>query len=205
LSTSGKIRVMLVLLCASLLFTAVVVQKTYTPVNNLDQTAKKLENNLRKKEGYVNDVLDNKSSFDQLKRLPDNTKSALKFIQDFTTGEGIWFITLTDGRLSFWSGVKIIPEHPQFIKEGYTFIKEPNGYYEAIKKTEGNFSAIFFIPVKSEYAFVNQYLQNTFAADLLKDNNIEIAGFTDKDVYPIHSSNGSYLFSVKIRPGQLYH
>ncbi len=194
---------MLVLLCASLLFTAVVVQKTYTPVNNLDQTAKKLENNLHKKEGYVNDVLNNKSSFDQLKRLPDNTTNALKFIQDFTTGQHTWFITLTDGRLSFWSGVKIIPEHPENIKEGHAFIKGPNGYYEAIKKTEGNFSAIFFIPVKSEYAFVNQYLQNTFATDLLKDNNIEIAGFTDKDVYPVHSSNGTYLFSVKVRPGEV--
>ncbi len=123
LSTSGKIRVMLVLLCASLLFTAVVVQKTYTPVNNLDQTAKKLENNLRKKEGYVNDVLNNKSSFDQLKKLPDNTKSALKFIQNFTTDKGIWFITLRNDRLSFWSGVKIIPEHPGFIKRRLYFNK----------------------------------------------------------------------------------
>ena len=85
---------MLVLLCASLLFTAVVVQKTYTPVNNLEQSARELEHNLHTKEGYVNDVLNTKAGFTQLKSLPDNTTNALKLIQDFTTGKGIWFITL---------------------------------------------------------------------------------------------------------------
>ena len=57
MTTSGKIRLMLALLCASLLFTAIIVQKTYTPVNNLDQSAKTLENNLHKKERYVNEVI----------------------------------------------------------------------------------------------------------------------------------------------------
>jgi len=202
LGTSGKIRVLLALLCASLLFTAIVVQKTYTPATNLGQTAKELEHNLKKKEGYVNDVLNDKRAFEQLKGLSANPAKALKFIQAFTTDKSIWFITLTDGRLSFWSGVKVIPEHPEVIKEGYSFIKEPNGYYEAIKKSEGNFSAIFFIPVKSRYAFVNQYLQNTFAADLLKDNNVEIADFTDKNIYEVHSANNSYLFSVKLKGGE---
>jgi two-component system nitrogen regulation sensor histidine kinase NtrY len=44
---------MLALLCASLFFTAVIVRKTYTTVNNLDQTAKVLENNLQKKEAIL--------------------------------------------------------------------------------------------------------------------------------------------------------
>jgi hypothetical protein len=185
---------MLVLLCASLFLTAIIVQKTYTPVNNLDQSARTLEHNLRKKESCVNDVLNNKSSFNQLKGLSINNTDALKFIKDFTTDRNIWFITLTDGHLRFWSGIKIIPEYPANIKEGYSFRKESNGYYEVIKKSQGNFSAIFFIPVKFNYQFQNQYLQNTFASDLLNDNNIEIADFTDKNVYEIHSTNNSYLF-----------
>jgi two-component system nitrogen regulation sensor histidine kinase NtrY len=205
LATSGKIRVMLALLCASLFFTAIVVQKTYTPVNNLEQTARTLEGNLHKKERWVNDVLNNPGVFNQLKTLPVNQTAALKFIQDFTTDKSIWFITLTNGHLSFWSGVKVIPPDPGFIKNGYSFRKEANGYYEEIKKTEGNFSAIFFIPVKLNYAFQNQYLQNTFAPDLLNDNSIEIADFTDKNVFEIRSNNGAYLFSVTAKKGEVNH
>jgi two-component system nitrogen regulation sensor histidine kinase NtrY len=205
LATSGKIRVLLVLLCASLFFTAIIVQKTYTPVNNLAQTARVLEHNLHKKEGYVNDLINNPVSFNELKNLQNNPQQAFKYISDVTTAKAIWFITLTDNHLNFWSGIKAIPEHPEAIKVGYSFLKLANGYYDVIKKSDGNFSAIFFIPVKFNYAFQNQYLQNTFADDLLKDNNIEIADFTDKNVYGIHSSDTSYLFSVKVKQDEVNH
>ncbi|HWZ15612.1 MAG TPA: ATP-binding protein [Mucilaginibacter sp.] len=205
MATSGKMRVLLGLLCASLFFAAIVVQKTHTPVNNLEQTAKTLEGNLHKKEKWVNDVLNSKSAFNQLKTLPDNQTAALKLIQHFTTDKSIWFITLTNGNLSFWSGVKVIPPDAGSIKDGYSFRKETNGYYEEIKKTEGNFSAIFFIPVKLNYAFQNQYLQNTFAPDLLNDNSIEIADFTNKKVVSIRSDTGSYLFSVTAKGGEVNH
>ncbi|HEY8780907.1 MAG TPA: ATP-binding protein [Mucilaginibacter sp.] len=203
MSISGKIRLLLVLLCASLLLTAIIFRKAYSPANNLEQTAKTLEHNLHKKEGYVNDVLNDKSNFNRLKSLPDNPSDAIKVIEDITTEKGIWFITLNYGRVRFWSGIKVIPEYPAAIKEGDSFKKESNGYYEVIKKTEGNFSAIFFIPVKLDYAFQNDYLQNTFAPDLLKDNNIEIADFTDKNIYEIFSANKAYLFSVKAKPGEI--
>ena len=91
----------------------------------------------------------------------------------------------------------------QLIKDGFSFVKEPNGYYEAVRKTEGDFSAIFFIPVKLEYAFQNQFLRNTFAIDLLKDNDADLADLTDKNVAEIHSINDTYLFSVKLKPGEV--
>ena len=147
LAPSGKIRLLLALLCASLLFTAVIVRKTYTPVNSLDQTAKALESNLQKKENYVNNLINNKSSFNKLKKIQNTPLAAVDLIKDFTTENNTWFITFTNNRLSFWSGIKIIPENPASIKEGYSFHKEPNGYYEVIKKSEGNFTAVFFIPV----------------------------------------------------------
>ncbi len=205
MNTSGKIRLWLAILCASLFFTAIIVQKTYSPVNNFEQTAKGLEDNLHKKEADIGDVLNHRNDFNKLKELSNNPQDALEFIREFTTDRSTWFITLEDDHLSFWSGIKIIPDHPASIKEGRSFIKEPNGYYEAIKKSEGNFSAIFFIPVKLNYAFQNQYLQNTFANDLTKDNNIEIADFTDKNIYEIHSIDNSYLFSIKAKPGEINH
>jgi two-component system nitrogen regulation sensor histidine kinase NtrY len=205
LATSGKIRLMLGLLCASLLLTAVIVRNTYTPVNNLDQTAKELESNLRKKESLVNAFINNKNLYDKLKTLPHSPQTSVDLINEFTTDNNIWFITLTNNQLSFWSGIKVIPARPAAMDEGVSFHQEPNGFYEVIKKTEGNFSALFFIPVKFNYSFQNEYLRNTFATDLLKDDNIEIADFTIKNAYDIKGINGKYLFSVKLKPGEVSH
>jgi len=204
LSTSGKIRLLLALLFVSLLLTATVVQNTYTPVDNLDETAGILQKNLHKKEAYVTKVFNDKARYEQLKTLQDNPKAALSFIDNFTTNKKTWFVTFTNDTLSFWSGIKVIPADNRKIKEGASLISEPNGYYEAIKKSEGDFSAIFLIPVKINYQFQNQYLQNRFASDLLQEDNIDIADFTDNNVYGIHSSiNNQYLFSVKLNKDQV--
>ena len=206
LSTSGKIRLLLALLFASLLFTAIVVQSTYTPIKNLDQTARILEDNLNKKEGYVTALLDNKASFDQLKTIQNDPKRGLFDAQYYTTDKSIWITTYHDDTLTYWSGVKVLPQHPSSLKEGVSFLQEANGYYEAIKKKEGNFYVICLIGVKVNYSLQNEYLRNTFQKDLLQDDNIELADFTDNDVYSIHSSiNNTYLFSVKLKSGQINH
>ncbi|MEO6851088.1 MAG: hypothetical protein ABI203_06730, partial [Mucilaginibacter sp.] len=199
MTTSAKIRLLLALVFASLLLTAIIVQQTYTPKNNLYQTAQTLEDNLHKKENFVNNLINDKASFEKLKNLENDDQAAFKTIKSFTTSENIWVLTFKGGQLVFWSGIKVIPGKPASIHEGNSFIKTPNGYYEAIKKSDGAFSAIFFIPVKTGYPYQNQYLQNTFAKNLLNDNNIGIADFTDRNIYEIHSSDHTYLFSVKVK------
>jgi signal transduction histidine kinase len=194
---------MLALLCGSLFFTAIIVQKTYSPANNLEQTGRTLEKHLQQKERAVDEVINDPKAFNELKQLPANASLSLKYIQLFTAGRNIWFITTLNGDLTFWGGIKVIPDDPSMISEGYSFRKEANGYYEVIKKSEGDFSVIFFIPVKSDYAFQNHFLKNTFATDLLRDNNIDIADFTDKPVYEVRSLTNAYLFSVKLRPGEI--
>ena len=196
---------LLALLFASLLLTAIIVQKTYTPRNNLYQTGQTLEDNLRKKETIVKTFLDDKQNFDRLKTLGNDEQEGLKIIKQFTTDENIWVLTYKDNHLTFWSGVKMIPVRPANIRNGYSFVQGTNGYYDVIKKSEGNFYAIFFIPVKISYHVQNQYLHNTFAKNLLKDNNIEIADFTDKNIYDIHSLDNTLLFSVKVKGNEVGH
>jgi signal transduction histidine kinase len=200
LTTSGKIRLLLTLIGIALLFTAIFVQKTYTPVNNLVKTGLTLEGNLHNKEAFVNEYINDKVKFDKFKHLPDNELDALNDIDKFTNKNNIWFITLHNNHLKFWSGIKVIPDNLDGIKEGYSFTKQPNGYYETIKKSDGDFAVVFFIPVKINYAFENRYLQNTFEDDLIKDNNINIADFADLNVFEVHSSTNDYLFSIKLRP-----
>ncbi|MFI5161176.1 MAG: ATP-binding protein [Sphingobacteriales bacterium] len=205
MTTSAKIRVMLALLFASLLFTAIIVRQTYTDKNNLVQTAETLQDNLHKKEQFVSDVFNDNTRFNQLKTLQDSDKAALQTIKDFTTDQSIWLVTYKNGRLAFWSGIKVIPDRPDLIHEGFSFFKGSNGYYDVLKKTRGDFSALAFIPVKIDYPFQNQYLKNTFASNLLNDNNISIADFSDKNIFEVHSIDQKYLFSVKLNPNQVSH
>ncbi|MES2061501.1 MAG: ATP-binding protein [Bacteroidota bacterium] len=201
MTTAGKIRVLLGLLFASLLFTAIVVERTYTPENNLIQTAKLLENNLHRKENYVYGAIQNKQVFNEIKQLRNTPAKGLAYINEYTIKNAIWILVYKNNQLDFWTGAKIIPQNATRLKEGCSFIKQPNGYYETIKKTEGDVSVIFFIPVKTNYPFTNDYLQNIFAKDLTTDNNIAIADFTDKNIYAVHDINNVYLFSLKLIKG----
>jgi len=193
---------MLLLLAGSLLLTALIVHRTYTPEASMRESVKELERNLHKKEAYIYAFINNKSNFNSLKTLDRNEKSSLQLINQFTTQKQIQFVTAKNNAITFWSGVEAIPAAPLHTKEGVSFVKEQNGYYEAIKKTEGNFSVVFLIPIKKTYAFQNQYLQNTFTQGLIDEKNIEIADFTDKDLYPVRDVNNAYLFSVKTKPGE---
>nr|WP_294792686.1 ATP-binding protein [uncultured Mucilaginibacter sp.] len=194
---------MLLLLAASLLLTALIVHRTYTSDASMRESARELESNLHKKESYIYNFINSKPNFNSLRQVAQNEKDALKLIKQFTTENDIRFLTVKNNAISFWSGVDVIPPFPSRIKEGVSFIKEANGYYEAIKKTDGDFSVIFFIPIKRMYAFQNQYLQNTFSYNLVDEKNIEIADFTDKDTYVIRDVNKAYLFSVKAKPKQV--
>jgi two-component system nitrogen regulation sensor histidine kinase NtrY len=188
---------MLALLGASLLLTAIIVRSTYTSAINLTQTAKILEDNLNKKEGYINRAINTPAGFNRFKNLRNNNEDGLKCLQEFTAERNIEVLTYKGSTLTYWSGINYIPDRGKDIKDGYSFINRINGHYEAIKKSEGDFSVIFLIPVKINYAFQNHYLQNTFSPDLLKDNNIDIADFTDGNTYAVHSLTDIYLFSVK--------
>ena len=199
MATSLKIRLLLVVLCAGLFFTALTVQNVYNSVNSLAQSAKILEENLHSKEAKIFSLINNKGNFQKFKDLPNRPQTGLGLIQYFTTNNSIWFITTRNGHLDFWSGVKIIPDTPALIKEGVSFIKKDNGYFEAVKKSEGNFSVIFFVPVRQNFSFQNQYLQNTFSKDLLPDTNVVLTNDSTGHFRKITSLNHRFLFSIKLK------
>jgi two-component system nitrogen regulation sensor histidine kinase NtrY len=202
LTTFTKIRVLLGLLCASLLLTALVLRNSYTPHKAFIKSARILEGNLHEKEKVVESMFSDKP-FEQLKKLPENQQVALNQVENLTVKERIWLTTFKKGNLVYWTGIKVIPGDVNKYKEGRSFIKENNGYYEAVRKTQGDFTAIAFIFVKNDFRFENQFLQNKFEPELLKANNLEIADLADKDVYHIHDLHNKYLFSVKPNPSAI--
>jgi two-component system nitrogen regulation sensor histidine kinase NtrY len=202
LNAAAKIRWLLGLICLSLFLTAIVAKNSYSPRNNLESSAKTLETHLQQKEKFAQDFIDDKNNFIKLKNIDNNEEYALDLI-DLLKNEKLYIATYRNNILTYWNSVRILPDNAGNIKNGSSFLKEPNGYYEAVKKTEGDFSVIIFIPVKNAYSYQNEYLQNIFAPELLHDNNIEIADFTDQNVYAIHTYNNTYLFSVKLKANDL--
>ncbi|GAA4101861.1 HAMP domain-containing sensor histidine kinase [Mucilaginibacter panaciglaebae] len=194
---------MLALLSASLLLTAIIVRSTYTPAVNLTQTAKMLESGLHQKEEYINNAIGTRAGLNRFKTIANNYDDGLKCIREFTNDRSIYVVTYKKNQVQYWSDITVIPPNPQYIKDGYSFKKEANGYYESIKKSDGDFSVIFLIPVKTNYTVQNQYLQNTFSKDLLKDNNIDIADFTDKDALAVRSVSKTSLFWVKVKSNEI--
>lgn len=188
---------MLLLLAGSLLLTALIVHNTFTSRAGMRESAKELARNLHKKENYVYGLIKNKTGLDQFKSTGAREKGGLRLISEVTINNGIIFVTAQKDSVVFWSGVEVVPRSLSQVKEGTSFIKEKNGYYEAIKKTDGPFAVLFYIPIKSIYEFQNPYLQNAFQPQLVDEKNIDIADFTDKDIEQIHNVNGKYLFSVK--------
>lgn len=205
MTTSAQIRLLLAIVCATFLLTAVIVKETFTTRVNLEQTGTIIQNNLNEKEAIVNKLLQDKAEFNKLKHITEHPKDALDFIQDYTSDNRIWVFTYLNNKINFWTGVKFFPDDPAKIKDGVAFLQKPNGAYQIIKKTEGNFSAIFLIPVKNIYHFKNRYLRDGFDKPILDDNHVDIADITDHVVYGIHSIDKHYLFSIKLRPGSVNH
>jgi two-component system nitrogen regulation sensor histidine kinase NtrY len=199
LSGNFKIRLLLLLLAIGFACTAITINYTIQDEEVLGLEAGKIERRLHRKEKLVDQLLNNVAIRDSLKNINNNGEWAQFIISEFSENEDIYIQTFENGKLSFWSGNRIVLDSDSLLREGTTFIHWKNGYYEVVKKTWDEFSVVCYIPVMSDYPYQNEYLKNSFSPDLLSSNTLEIASLDDQNVINIRSINGKYLFSVKLR------
>ncbi len=190
---------LLLILCISLFLTAVTVKMSYNSYSLLASSALTLQKNLNDNENFVIQFLKDPIQLKNLKNLDQNENEELKLIEDFKNRK-ICFSTYKNSKLNFWSSIRIVPDSSSAYQNGVYFKQEKNGYYEVIKKTDGNFSILFFIAVKAAYSYQNQYLTNDFSPQLLDNDNITLAQANEKQTFPIKSLQGKYLFLVKLKP-----
>src|SRR5690606_12725839 len=108
-----------------------------------------------------------------------------------------------NSELVIWGTDKVVPKTDAGITDGVDIINQAgNGWYETIKKSVGNFSVLFLIPIKSDFQKNNEYLQDRFSKSLIETNNLEIADYDDHLIYNVRSTTGEYLFSVKLSEGR---
>ena len=199
MSSSFKVRLLLFALTLGLASVALRLNLSFRKEEVLEQDGKTIEKRLHSKEQYVRNLLNDQSFFKSLKNIDNNLEWGQKLIPALRDDRKIFLSAYQDGRLKFYGAIQVVLSSDTLIKEGSTFIATNNGWYEAIKKIDGNFSAVCILPIKANYANQNRYLQNTFSTDLIASNNLEIATKYDKEVYNIRNSDGKYLFSVKLK------
>lgn len=202
MSGNFKIRFLLLMLAIGFAGTALTVNYTIKKEEILTLEALKIERRLQNKEKLVRNILRDKSFLDSLKNVQKNEDWARYLISEFSEKRKIFINTYEKGQIVFLGGIQIAPESDRTFKEGSSFIRQGNGFYEAVKKTWGNFSVLCFIPIKSDYPYQNEYLRNDFAKDLLASNSLEIANLEDKEFYNIRNLDGKYLFSVKLKSNE---
>ncbi|WP_316819675.1 HAMP domain-containing sensor histidine kinase [Pedobacter gandavensis] len=200
MSIAGKIRFLLLILGACCIGTALSLKNTIGKKDLLTHEAAELQENLSDKESIVYDFLSDPARVEQAKQFDLNEKYALDFINLYPP-QGINLLVYEKNNLEFWSSFSAFPSSLESIAEGSSFIQLPNGWYEVIRKTTGNFALVFLIEVIDQYNIQNQYLHNDLSPHLLPSNSLSLATFADTDVYGINNFDGRLLFEVKLKPG----
>ncbi|MGF1926144.1 MAG: sensor histidine kinase, partial [Bacteroidia bacterium] len=148
-------------------------------------------------ERVVQNFLANPEQLALAKSFDTHADHALGFIDAYRP-QGINLLVFKGGVLKFWSSSKVLPPLNR-VKEGTSYFPSRNGHYELIKKTDGVYTFVFFITLKSEYLIENQYLRNEISTELFQNRSLDLAGFTDKETRNIFSINKDYLFQVRLK------
>lgn len=199
MSPAAKIRLLLFLLTLGFAATAFTIRVTFKKEEILNFDAQQIERSLHRKEEFLKKFLGDTVLYDSLKTLGRNEEWAQNLVPEFRDEHNIDIQTFRSGEIEFWSGVRILIPTDITLNDGSTFLQWRNGWYEAIKKSSGNFSVVCFIPIKSNYPYQNQYLKNNFSPDLTTSDNLDMASLNDREVYTIRNIDGKYLFSVKLK------
>jgi signal transduction histidine kinase len=188
------------LLTLSFIATALTLRLTFHADDVFRQNGSLIEENLHKQEQFVEAYISNPINFSRFRTIHQDSAFALHLL-DLRKEKTVFFFTYLDHKLLYWGTNRITPKTDAGLKEGTSFVSWKNGWYEAIKRTEGNFSVVCYIPVKAKYPIQNTYLVNVFSPVLTTSDNLDIAGLNDDNTYNIRSSvDGRYLFSLKLKP-----
>jgi signal transduction histidine kinase len=198
LSTTTKIRWLLLLVTIGLFATALTARWSSANLVNLFSLAEDVETSLNKKETFVYDYLSKEENIERFKKLETDSESALSTIKLFTN-ENISFQTYKNNQLVFWSDAFISINNLNDLKEGSTLINQNNSYYEVIKRSSESFTVAFFIPVYIKLPINND--ENNIAKNaVINTPLLKIAPLFDAKVADITNVEGKFLFSVKLNP-----
>lgn len=192
-----KIRLLTLLLGVCCIITAISLRTSISNKDLLLHEATEFQSRLATKERIVKSYLSDPVHLDQLKKFSVDDELASGFIAKYRAA-GINVLVYKDNFLEFWSSYRALPNNVHKLREGPSFHKLSNGYYELIKKTQGNYVFLFMIIVKTQFTIENQYLKNEISPIIFDRGTLDIANFGDKETTDIFNIDNEFLFTVKL-------
>lgn len=166
------------------------------------ETAAAIESRLHDKEAEIKDVLDSKKVRELVSTSDTLTYSYLTdaLLTDLDK-RNLALLVYKNDSLVFWTNNRLAPETLiSELEDGSNFLKFRNGWYELIKKEEGDFVLIGVLPVKAEFSYQNRFLENEYNPELKIPGHIRLLQRSVPGTEDIRSLEGNYLFSISADP-----
>ncbi len=114
-----------------------------------------------------------------------------------------YYFIYNDDSLIYWSNNSVSFPYDQ-VKSGLNqqLILLKNGWYELFRYARRNITIIGLLPVKTNYTFQNNYLRNQFNPIFDLPDHAQLVENASQGTYPVLSSTGNYLFSIKYNPDE---
>jgi two-component system nitrogen regulation sensor histidine kinase NtrY len=170
-------------------------------VDNTSSFVHRLENQLHKKELFLQEELNNLSQFSENKKPEALFLSAPTHYQKMIDEKGVALLMYENDTLKFWSDNTIsvgntLKEIP--IESGIAKLK--NGWFEIMKISTSNNNRVFvaLVLIKNEYPYQNKYLVNNFHKSFNVTQNASIV-IDESNKNQIKNKDGAYLFSIELK------
>ena len=134
-----------------------------------------------------------------LSQSPKANKSKWQALNRLAKSQNAMAIVYHKNRLQYWTSNALgFSESELKALPNYSFKKHKNAYYIIFKETKLANTLLFVLPVKSSFAYENEYLQNKFDAHLKVPEYILLNQANASDGKDILDLNGKKLFQVSL-------
>ena len=130
-----------------------------------------------------------------LERLERNS---LRY-QDWALERGISLFYFEGGELSYWSDNSIALMNSRGDPFSRDFVSLRNADYVSVRHRHGDHFLVGLVEVRSHYPIENKYLENRYHFEYRLDPEVKLLYFEEDGCRPVHSADGSYLFSLDFR------
>lgn len=199
---SPKIRLIVLTLSVGLAIAALMLNYSMLAGNNGQQEATILTERLHQKERWANRLLRD-TAFIRALQKPNKSPKDLEELITRLSERNLYIQTFSNGIPGFYNNLEVYLNSDKTLREGSSFIHTANGYYEALTRRIARTTIVCYIPIKSDYPYLNQYLQNDFSSDLIQSTRIDIVPIDYPGAYFIRDIAGNYLFAIGLtkKPG----
>lgn len=201
---SSKIRLLLILLTLSFIVTAITLQQSISSKDILNFETANLESKIHEKEDLIEHLFADPIVLKTFKNAEKYPEQSYHILEKYDKEEGIALFIFKNHELLLWSSNIFVPLTDGGLKNTVNYITTNDRTFIVKKKEIGNTTVLAYVTIKKYFNINNEYFTKAFSPLISKSNNIEIADYNDSgNIKNIYSKDKTYLFSIKLKSGQV--